>query len=314
MPHPSSDRTPTRGGEADAAAAAVRRVDQLATVATGAEHDETLTAQLDARDRASAEDARTQAEGRRAAAVKALAHLRGDAGADEPGVSGDAGRDERAPEAGGAPEARPTAAADDGASPGPPPATETAEPGPADTTDATHGAVPVPTGGPAAVVAQVFGAAAAEQGSQSPAPPLLELRPSTIGAGVDQLGDRVLVYDDRVEHRDRHGRLRRTMRRRDVTEVLVQRRLTGTVLELHSRAGLPLVLKGVRPDAADEVRRLLTPTGPAPRVDHRPTFDEGALLHKLVDLHRAGVLDEHELAAKTEVVARLARDHRDAEH
>jgi hypothetical protein len=37
------------------------------------------------------------------------------------------------------------------------------------------------------------------------------------------------------------------------------------------------------------------------------TFDEADLLRKLVDLHRAGVIDEHELAAKTDVVAQLAR-------
>jgi len=306
VPHPSSDRTPTGRGEANAAASAIQRADQLAAAAADVDHDETLAAQLDARDRSSAEDARSQAAPRRAAAAKALAHLRGDAATAEPAPPGPPetaeptvpnGESMSPPSAGGAGD---LAAA-------PLPGTATRDDGPP-----TCEPVPVPTGGPAAVVAQVFGAAAADQGSAPSTAPLLELRPSTLGAGVEQLGDRVLVYDDRVEHRDRHGGLRRTMTRRDVTEVLVHRRLTGTVLEIHSRSGLPLVLKGIRPDAADEARRLLIAMAPGPGVDTRPAFDEGTLLRKLVDLHRAGVLDEHELAAKTEVVARLARDHRDA--
>jgi hypothetical protein len=170
-------------------------------------------------------------------------------------------------------------------------------------------AVPFPTGGPAAVISTVFGAPAPDLAV--PDTPLLELRPSALGADVDQLGDQVLVYVDRIEHRDRHGRLKRRMSLRDVTEVEVHRRLTGTLLEVHSHAGVALVVKGLRPEAAEQARELIAAHRPRPRgvaAPARPEFDEAGLLRKLVELYRAGVLDDQELAAKTEVVAAMARE------
>ncbi len=55
--------------------------------------------------------------------------------------------------------------------------------------------------------------------------PLIELRTSPLGADIDHIGDRLLVFDDRVELRDRHRpgppdpRRRRDHRRRDPAQV-----------------------------------------------------------------------------------------------
>ncbi len=60
-------------------------------------------------------------------------------------------------------------------------------------------------------------------------------------------------------------------------------------------------------------RRTITAARPSTGAQPlRPTvapapFEEAELLGKLIDLHRAGVLDETELAAKTAVVGELAR-------
>ena len=60
-------------------------------------------------------------------------------------------------------------------------------------------------------------------------------------------------------------------------------------------------------DRVDEHHDWTEPLRPAvPTVTPAP-FEEAELLSKLIDLHRAGVIDETELAAKTAVVGELAR-------
>jgi hypothetical protein len=275
-----------------------------------------------ARERASAEDARAQAPGRLAAAAKAVASLRDGV----PGPPADpaplaaattvatidvAGTSGTADTAGATGTAVMASSAEFAESVSWEPVVDPERTDPDGGSD-ERPAVPVPTGGPAAVISKVFGAPGAPAPDPAvPDTPLLELRPSALGADVDQLGDQVLVYVDRIEHRDRHGRLKRRMSLRDVTEVEVHRRLTGTLLEVHSHAGVALVVKGLRPEAAEQARELIAAHRPQPRgvaAPAHPEFDEAGLLRKLVELYRAGVLDDQELAAKTEVVAAMARE------
>lgn len=240
-----------------------------------------LAAQVAARTRASAEDAEAQAPNRMAAAAKAVALLRAAAEGDDRGT------------------------VDQAAHPG----TAVAAAAPVAPAGQAPARPVVPTGGPAAVVGTVFASSAREQAAAGT--PLLEVRPSALSGDVEQLGDTLLVYVDRLEHRDRHGRLKRRMPMRDVAGAEVQRRLTGATLVVVSHAGVDLVLKGVRTEAAEQARQVIVdqrPTGPAAGSPVRPAFDEAGLLRKLVDLYRAGVLGEDELAAKTDVVARLARE------
>ncbi len=166
-----------------------------------------------------------------------------------------------------------------------------------------------------------------------------------MGADIEHLGDHLVVFGDRLELRDRTDRIRRLLRDRDITEVSVQRKFTGAVLTVESGAGEPIVVKGIKPEQADEVRRLiqtrLRHRRPAPgreatattaRLDpvaapvpqtlvpsadavanaasrlailNRDRLNEADLLRKLADLHRAGVLSDLEFEEKIALVGRL---------
>ena len=52
-----------------------------------------------------------------------------------------------------------------------------------------------------------------------PGGPLIELRPSPLGADLDHLGDRLLVFEDRVELRDRADHVRQVVVAADIAEV-----------------------------------------------------------------------------------------------
>ncbi len=92
-----------------------------------------------------------------------------------------------------------------------------------------------------------------------PAPdgPLIEIRSSPLGADLDHIGDHLVVFGDRLELRDRTNRIRRLLQNRDITDVSVQRKFTGAVLTVESGTGEPIVVKGIKPEQADEVCRLI---------------------------------------------------------
>ncbi len=180
-----------------------------------------------------------------------------------------------------------------------------------------------------------------------PAPdgPLFEIRSSPLGADLEHLGDHLVVFGDRLELRDRTDRIRRLLRDRDITEVSVQRKFTGAVLTVESGTGDPIVVKGIKPEQADEVRRLIQtrllrqrlgpdrePSAASTRLDavvargpqtlspsadavsnaasrlailNRDRLNEADLLRKLADLHRAGVLSDLEFEDKIALVGRL---------
>ncbi len=91
-----------------------------------------------------------------------------------------------------------------------------------------------------------------------PGGPLIELRPSPLGADLDHLGDRLLVFEDRVELRDRGDHIRQAVAAPDIVDV-------GSAAQVH-RSGAdhrrsamrePIVVKGLKPEQADEVARLV---------------------------------------------------------
>ena len=92
-----------------------------------------------------------------------------------------------------------------------------------------------------------------------PAPdgPLFEVRSSPLGADLERLGDHLVVFGDRLELRDRTGRIRRLLHDGDITDVAVQRKFTGAVLTVESGTGEAIVVKGIKPEQADQVRRLI---------------------------------------------------------
>lgn len=163
----------------------------------------------------------------------------------------------------------------------------------------------VPTGGPARVTTGVLAAAAAAAQRSKPERPVMELRATVLATDIDRIGDQLVVMKDRLELRDRHGGLRRTLNLADINDVQVQRRLTTAVLIVTTRMATDLVIKGLRPESAESAREAILRLRPteAPLVN---AVDERALMRAVVELHRAGVLDDAELAEKTALVARMA--------
>jgi hypothetical protein len=148
---------------------------------------------------------------------------------------------------------------------------------------------------------------------------LLEVKSSPLGSDLEHFGDRLAIFVDRVELRDRLDRVRQSIAADEIVEVVVHRRLTGAVLTVDAARGPGITAKGLRPDQAEAARDLIvSKTRPARLVDDhvgptagerapRPTIDHTELVGKLDDLRRAGVLTDEEYAAKVELVGRLAR-------
>jgi hypothetical protein len=86
---------------------------------------------------------------------------------------------------------------------------------------------------------------------------LIELRTSPLGTDIDHIGDRLLVFDDRVELRDRNDLVRQALPGDDITDVIVQRKFTGAVLSVESGTGGSIVTRGLKPDQADQARLLI---------------------------------------------------------
>jgi len=86
---------------------------------------------------------------------------------------------------------------------------------------------------------------------------LIELRTSPLGADIDHIGDRLLVFVDRVELRDRNDRVRQVLSGEDISDVVVQRKFTGAVLAVESGSGESIVTRGLKPEQADQARLLI---------------------------------------------------------
>ncbi len=163
--------------------------------------------------------------------------------------------------------------------------------------------VVVPAGGPARVTTGVLAAAAAQRPKHEQ--PVMELRPTVLATDIDRLGDQLVVMRDRLELRDRHNGLRRTLALADITDVQVQRRLTSAVLLVSTRNGTDMAIKGLRPEAAEAARDAILKLRPV-AMPVLAQLDERSLMRAIVELHRAGVLDDDELAEKTALVSRMA--------
>lgn len=161
-------------------------------------------------------------------------------------------------------------------------------------------------------------------------PPLLEVKQGTLSADIEHIGERLVIFNDRVELRDRNERVRQVIAGADIADVVVHKKFTGSTVTVEAGTGESIVAKGLKPEQADEIRSVILKrtragapsaappaTGRSERPDPREpivdtrdpkpaTADQRAdLLAKLDDLHRAGVLTNGELAEKQALVERL---------
>ncbi len=176
-------------------------------------------------------------------------------------------------------------------------------------------------------------------------PPLLEVKQGALAADVEHIGERLAIFNDRVELHDRNDRVKQVIYGPDIADVVVHKKFTGSTVTIESGAGETIIAKGLKPDQADEIRGLIlkrtrqaVPSGSAPPTKAvaakpaKPTpsaapvsatpkaappsgraavgkarLDETGLIEKLTDLHRAGILSDDELEEKKALVGRLAR-------
>lgn len=131
--------------------------------------------------------------------------------------------------------------------------------------------------------------------------PLFEATTSAIGGDVDAAGNRLVVWPDRVELRDRNDRPRAVIPVDAIDQVEVRKRLTSATLTVTATGGESLVLKGVKPASAtrfrDTVAGLKLPT---PSVSSTPTSEA---LRRLDELAAMGLLTEREVAEKRSLLA-----------
>jgi hypothetical protein len=86
---------------------------------------------------------------------------------------------------------------------------------------------------------------------------LLEVKQSALHADIDHLGESLLIFDDRVELRDRNDRVRQAISGADIADVVVHKKFTGSTVTVESGTGETIIAKGLKPDQADEIRALI---------------------------------------------------------
>jgi hypothetical protein len=287
--------------------------------------------QIAVRDRASKADARAQASARRAAATRALAGL-------DVELAGLHRELPAEPATAPAPAATATAIV---TTPAAPPAAEPATPAtttptptvatataPTDATvtatstepptptasDSTTEPTTEPTTDPASEPT-----AAADASEVDMAAALLEVKPPTLTTDPAHIGERLVIFGDRVELHDRSDKVRQVINGDDIIDVVVHKRFTGATVTVESIDGSSIVAKGLNPDKAERVREIIqrrtrqtkpaNPDRARPAVAAAPTIDADDLIDKLKALHAAGVLTDAELAQKTAAVQQLAAGH-----
>ena len=176
--------------------------------------------------------------------------------------------------------------------------------------------------------------------------PLLEVKPSQMFTDTQHLGERLAIFTDRIELRDRADRVRQMIPAAEITNVVVHKRFTGSTVTVECRDAEPIIAKGLKPDQADEIRALIlkrtregaaaaaaplssaperpaqsaAPTRPAPAPAPvgrpapeptpppraEPSINQVDLVAKLAALRDAGILTDAEYRDKVTLVARLA--------
>ncbi len=131
--------------------------------------------------------------------------------------------------------------------------------------------------------------------------PLFEATTSAVGGDVDAAGNRLVVWPERVELRDRHDRPRAVIQVDAIDQVEVRKRLTSATLTVTGTGGESLELKGVKPASAARFRDTVAGLRlPAPSASSTPTSEA---LRRLDELAAMGLLTEREVAEKRSLLA-----------
>jgi hypothetical protein len=135
---------------------------------------------------------------------------------------------------------------------------------------------------------------------------VLEVRPATRNLDVDRVGEHLMIFDDRVELRDRYGRVVRSIAVNAVSGVRTRRRLGSVSVSIDGGAQGQISMRGVHPDQAERLQQLLgrVPIPSHPDVDDDRLPSHAEVLRQLDALARIGLFDQRELAEKRALLAR----------
>ena len=154
--------------------------------------------------------------------------------------------------------------------------------------------------------------------------PFMTVKGSKLGTDIDRIGERMLIFADRVELRDRHDQVTHTIRFDQLADVEIHKKILGPTLVVRSRTGAAITAKALRPELATGAKAMVqkhaerfrrgegvagqtrstTPvSGETPGNEAKESSQPGSvLLEMLQELHAAGILSDEELAAKQALV------------
>ncbi len=88
--------------------------------------------------------------------------------------------------------------------------------------------------------------------------PFMEVKGSALGSDLDRIGERILIFADRVELRDRSNAVRQTIHYDQLDEVEVQKKLMGPTLTVTSALGASISVKALRsPEFASGAKAMI---------------------------------------------------------
>ena len=164
--------------------------------------------------------------------------------------------------------------------------------------------------------------------------PFMEIKGSALATDLDRLGERVLIFSDRVELRDRSNNTRQVVSYDMLASVDVVRKLMGPSLVITGMDGTTITAKALRPELASGAKAMIdkhaerfrgetvqVTAAPAPAQEskapqpptetpaperNKPTH-KAVLLGMLEELHAAGVLSSEELETKKALIEFTSR-------
>jgi hypothetical protein len=164
--------------------------------------------------------------------------------------------------------------------------------------------------------------------------PFMEVKGSALGTDIDRIGEKILIYADRVELRDRTNGVRQSIRYDQLAAVEVQKKMMGPSLVITSVAGGTMTAKALRPELATGAKAMIEkhaarfrgetpapapveqsapPPPPPPDAANDPGTTGPTRTHRSVltamldELHAAGILSPEEMEQKRALIERNDR-------
>lgn len=87
--------------------------------------------------------------------------------------------------------------------------------------------------------------------------PFMEVKGSALGTDIDRIGEKILIFADRVELHDRNHSVRQTIQYDQLSQVEVQKKIMGPSLIITSVAGATMTAKALRPELATGAKAMI---------------------------------------------------------